>query len=438
VDADVLVIGAGASGLAAARSLANRSLRVMLLEARDRIGGRVWSQPALRAAIPAELGGEFIHGDAKETKTLLRETGSAAIDTADESWKWNENGELRRDDDSKWGADLFDGTAALAADESVDRYLQRFAGDAQMRASVEIARTFVEGFDAAEPAIASAQGIGDEWRSGVDFASARPLGGYRAMFEQLQRACENANVQLRLSTVVRRITWSRGAVAVETQGANGQTQRLHARAAVITLPVGVLRHGGDADEVIFDPRLPVAKREALALIEMGHAVKVVLWFQTAFWEQLHDGRYRDAAFFRCAGRPFAVYWTQLPVRSELIVGWAGGPKAIALRDASPDELIDRARDGFGAMLDEPALARAQFAGGAVHDWSRDPFARGAYSYLAVGGREARLRLAAPVDQTLFFAGEATSSDGQGGTVNGALATGERAAHEVAAALRVTA
>ncbi|MGH7708198.1 MAG: flavin monoamine oxidase family protein, partial [Vulcanimicrobiaceae bacterium] len=176
------------------------------------------------------------------------------------------------------------------------------------------------------------------------------------------------------------------------------------------------------------------KRDALASIEMGHAVRVALWFQTAFWTRLSDGRYRDAAFFRCEGQPFAAYWTQFPVRSELIVAWAGGPKATALGGASPAELVERALDGFGAMFAEPALARSEFVDGVMHDWSGDPFARGAYSYVAVGGSDARAALAAPVDDTLFFAGEATSHDGQGGTVNGALESGARAAREAFASL----
>jgi monoamine oxidase len=167
---------------------------------------------------------------------------------------------------------------------------------------------------------------------------------------------------------------------------------------------------------------------------MGYAIKVVLWFRTAFWERIHDGRYHDGAFFRCEGQPFGAYWTQFPVRSELIVAWAAGPKAIALAGGSQSELVDNALAGLGALFRDPALVRTEFEGGVVHDWSRDPFARGAYSYVAVGGGDARAGLAAPLDDTLFFAGEATSSDGQGGTVNGALETGERAAREAAAAL----
>lgn len=86
MDADAIVIGAGAAGLAAAQSLSARSLRVMIVEARDRVGGRVLSQPFGRAAVPAELGAEFIHGPAEETMSLLRDAGTAAIDSAGESW----------------------------------------------------------------------------------------------------------------------------------------------------------------------------------------------------------------------------------------------------------------------------------------------------------------------------------------------------------------
>ena len=189
--------------------------------------------------------------------------------------------------------------------------------------------------------------------------------------------------------------------------------------------------------MVFDPALPAEKRGAIEHLEMGHATRVALWFRTPFWERVREGRYRDAAFFRSLGQPFTAYWTQVPVRSELIVAWAGGPKSTALSGASERELIGRALEGFGTLLGEHALARAEFEGGAVHDWTRDPFARGAYSYVTVGGGDARATLATPLDDTLFFAGEATSTDGQGGTVSGALETGERAAREAAEALRAT-
>jgi len=431
VDADAIVIGGGAAGLAAARSLARRSVRVVVLEARDRVGGRAWSRPMGQTATQAELGAEFIHGRGGLTMRLLREAEMEAIHAGGEGWTCSEDGELRREDmGSSSAASIFEAARGLAVDESVDRFLRRFEGDAAAHETARAARAFVEGFDAADPAIASARAIADEWRSGVDFAIARPLGGYRPMFEHLRDACVTAGVQICLSTIVRRISWRRGVVAIDASCCD-EPQRMHARTAILTLPVGVLRHSGDETAVVFDPHLPSAKIEALRWIEMGHVVKIALWFRTAFWERVRHGRYRDAAFFRCERHAFPTYWTQWPLRSALVVAWVGGPKAIALRGGAEADLIARALDGFGALFNEPELARKEFEGGLTHDWARDPFARGAYSYLAVGGAGAREALAAPVDDTLFFAGEATSTDGQGGTVNGALETGERAAAEAA-------
>jgi monoamine oxidase len=229
---------------------------------------------------------------------------------------------------------------------------------------------------------------------------------------------------------VRRISWHPGTVDVTAIGSSGESATLRARAAIVTLPVGVLRHNGDETAVTFEPNLPAQKGEAIANIVMGQVVKVVMWFRSAFWEHVARERYRNAAFFHAEGAAFPAYWTQLPVRSEVVVAWAGGPSAMAMRGLPRAARIEAARDGFGTLFDDVELARKELEHAVTHDWGGDPFARGAYSYVAVDGGDARATLAAPVDGTLFFAGEATSTDGQGGTVNGALETGERAAEEV--------
>jgi monoamine oxidase len=426
MDADVVVIGAGAAGLAAARRLARSGRRVVLLEARDRTGGRAFSRPIEGSPLRAELGAEFIHGPAPETMTLLRETASAAIDVGGESWR-RQGGVLSRDDESFLeSAALFDRARLLARDESVDVYLKRFESSETTRRAAEAARGFVEGFEAADPSVASVVSIAREWASGVDSTAARPLFGYQPIVAWLQSDCAASGVELALRTVVRAIAWRRGAVRVEAVLCDGTARTVKASAAVVTLPAGVLRREGDETSIDFEPDLPRDKRAALHHIEMGHAVKVVLWFRTPFWEKIDGGRYREAAFFRSEDG-FPAFWTQLPLRSRLIVAWAGGPKAVALQGSSEAELIERARNQFGELLGAASAARDQLEGGAVHDWSADPFSRGAYSYVTVGGADARATLGAPIEQTLFFAGEATSTDGQGGTVNGAIESGERAA-----------
>ncbi len=191
-----------------------------------------------------------------------------------------------------------------------------------MRDAVERARAFAEGFDAVDPAIASVRAIADEWRSGVDSTSARPIGGYAPLLARLRDVLAAAGVQTYLSMPVRRIAWRSGSVSVDAVDEGGAERTIRARAAVVTLPVGVLRAA--AGGVVFDPPLPPAKHVALQHIEMGQVVKVGLWFRTAFWEELRGGRYRDAGFFRCSDAPFPAYWTRFPVRTELIAAWAGG------------------------------------------------------------------------------------------------------------------
>lgn len=389
-----------------------------------------------RALTPAELGAEFIHGAAAQTLDLLREDGTAAVDLDGEAWACDTGGRLALEKgEFLSAAAIFEAAESLPRDESVETFLRRFQADESQRERACAARRFVEGFDAADPAIASARAIAHEWRSGVDLRSARPIGGYARVFERLKLMCEAAGVLLLLSAAVRRIVWQRGAVTVEATVASGRHERLDARTAVVTLPAGVLQSTARDASVTFDPQLPSVKREALDKIVSGDVVKVALWFRTAFWEEIQSGRYRNAAFFRCEPAPFAVYWTQLPVRTELVVAWTGGPGATALRGVPPEELIARACDGFGSMLGDAARARAEFEAGFTHDWAADPYALGAYSYVAVDGDGARAALAQPVDDTLFFAGEATSTDGQGGTVNGALASGERAAAELVRCLQ---
>jgi len=434
MDADVVVVGAGAAGLAAALWLTERPLRVIVLDGRDRVGGRVMWQTVGSVDVPAELGAEFIHGAAPETSALLREAGLTKSETGDESWTCSSGGELRPATDDFNVGETFAGVGSLAADESVEAFLRRLERDPRARDRARRARIFVEGFEAADPALASVRAIADEIRSGVDSTTSRPVGSYAPLFEHLAAWCERGGVDLRLGTTVECIGWAPDGVTLDVRRGNAGTSSLRARCAIVTVPVGVLRQRGAATRLSFSPPLPAEKQTAIRGLEMGHAVRVALSFREPFWERIAGGRYRDAAFFRCEAGSFNAFWTQMPIRSRTIVAWAGGPRATALDGTSAQERIDRARDEFGAMFGERALARHEFEAGATHDWSIDPFACGAYSYVVTGGGNARAALGAPVEDVLFFAGEATSTDGQGGTVSGAFETGMRAAQEAARAL----
>lgn len=435
MDADVIVIGAGAAGLAAARCLAQSSCRVLVLEARKRIGGRVFPQK-LEASAPIELGAEFIHGPAELTMALARVAGVQTVPTGDVAFTYHD-GRLQRDrEDWFFSASLLlEGAYALSEDDSVENFLRRYKADANghARRKAAAARAFVEGFEAADPARASVRAIADELRSGADSTSARPVGSYAPLIAHLHSQCCANGVEFAMTTIARHVSWRGKEVSIVAH--NAESERTYrARAAVVTLPVGVMQTRERDTDVAFDPELPAPKRDALAYIEMGHVVKVSLQFRNAFWERIEGGRYRDVAFFRDEKAPFTGYWTQAPLRTGTIVAWAGGPKATALLTMPDDRLVELALSEFAGLFEDPSVARNEYVEAAMHDWNRDPFSRGAYSYVTVGGLHARADLAASLDDTLFFAGEATSTNGQGGTVNGALETGERAAREAIAAI----
>ncbi len=428
LETDVVVIGAGAAGLAAARSLCGAGVRVVVLEARTRIGGRLLTLEDPELPVPVELGGEFVHGTAEASFALLRSAGSVAIDTAESSFAY-EGGQLREATSPfDIAARVMRRASTLHDDVSVEAFTRDIAPDER-----RLALMMVEGFDAADPARASTRALAEEWNGdeeGQTSRSFRPLGGYARLLRALHGALDPLRVRVLLGTPVHAIRRGDRGVDVDATSAGDAPVAVHARAAIVTLPVGVLQSPVPS----FEPPLPRAARDALSQLVMGPVVKLVLRFRSAFWERLRNRRYLDAAFFHRAEAHFPTFWTLLPLRTPILIAWAGGPKADALAGLDESGRTAAALDDLRVLFgdaDPPAELEAAY----THDWQVDPYARGAYSYVAVGGTGARAALAQPVDGMLFFAGEATAGASEAGTVAGALQSAERAAGEVLAALR---
>ena len=430
---EVIVIGAGAAGLAAAAALGRSGRSVLVLEARDRIGGRIWTRIEPALAAPLELGAEFIHGGSPETSELLRQAGAAAVDTSGEPWSLV-GGQLQRRTEGLLGKvrAALDAADVLAQpDQSLEAFLASEAGRALPEEARAMARAFVSGFDAADPRVVSLHSVAEEWRSGgmLDSSQARPLGGYRsALLAPLCAALTDSRVRLQLQTVVTAVRWSDRSVQIEGLRL-GQPFRATARKAIVTVPLGVLKAAPDSPgAILFSPSLD-AKQAALTQLVSGPVLKVALHFQRPFWEELDGGRYADASFLTAPGKAFPTFWTQLPARTPLLNAWAGGPQAARLCELTDGEIIRQAMDCVSTIFaggdGAPELQAAY-----VHNWEQDPYARGAYSYVAVGGGSARDTLATPLGGTLFFAGEATDTSGEATTVTGALRSGTRAALEV--------
>jgi monoamine oxidase len=431
-DFDSIVIGAGAAGLAAAAVLGEAGHSVLLVEARDRLGGRLYPLEVPGMPVAVELGAEFVHGEAMDTRAWLRRAGRSVLETPGEHWTLRD-GELGQADEHHRGiAAVLERVPLTGADPSLTGFLSQPEAADLEREARERLLAMVEGFDAADPTRISARAVAAEWRVGgaASAATGRPQGGYAALVAALAGALDPQRVALRLGAVVEGVQWRTGTVAIEAQGF---AQRLEARArqAIITLPLGVLQApAGAPGAVRFEPPLE-AKAAALAQLASGPVVKVVLRFRSAFWETLRGGRYAGAAFFHAPGGTFPTFWTALPVRAPLLVAWSGGPRAARLGGLTEAELIERALGDAARLFPDHDLPRT-LVGAWTHDWQRDPFARGAYSYVLAGGEPANRALAEPLAGALYFAGEAADFGGGATTVSGALASGREAARRLLA------
>ena len=429
---DVLIIGAGAAGLTAAAELARAHVSALVLDARERIGGRIWSHHEPGLPVPVELGAEFIHGYAEATFALLAKAAAAAVDTGGAHWSLREGALEPADALFTEIRTAMQATQVLEQqDLTFEAFLERHLQGKLSRIACAYARMLAQGFDAADTSRASARAIVEEWTgsAAVDAPQFRPLGGYGPLLATLAAELRGSSVTLQLHTVVRRVRWQRG--CVEMQGTfHGREFAARAKRAIITLPLGVLQCPARAPGAVrFTPTL-TAKRAALQHLASGPVIKVLLRFRTAFWEDLDHRRYRDGAFFHDRTAAFPTCWTALPVRTPLLAAWAAGPYAQRLAGLAKPALLTRALDSVCAIFRGHNDSERTLESAWVHDWQSDPFARGAYSYVCVHGDQARHTLAEPLAATLFFAGEATDTQGEAGTVAGALHSGKRAAHEV--------
>ena len=417
---DAIVIGAGAAGLMAATTLARAGQRVVILEARDRIGGRIFTQ---HHDVPLELGAEFVHGRPAVTCSLLHEAGLEDRELSGTPYRYADGRVNPAGDEpaiafdtlesmSRWHAAQPPGT-----DVSFQSYL-RIAGLAGVQA--DQARRYVEGFNAADQAKISVASLAKQ-QAAEDAIQADRLfhvsGGYDSLPRYLADSFLGAGGEIRLSHPVRSIDWHRHAVTVRGES---PAFSLAAPKLIITVPLGVLKE----EAIAFAPAVPGLRR-LLASMEMGPVLRVVLLFRRPFWNSLSP----DMLFLFSPGEVIPTWWTAHPDASPQITGWIGGSAALARCSGLRGEaLIQSAVRQLAGMFQRSySETLVDLVTAATHDWMADQWARGAYSYAAVGGVAASAGLARNIDQTLYFAGEHTDTEGHWGTVNAALASGQRAA-----------
>ena len=418
----VVVIGAGLAGLAAARKLQSHGYEVLVLEGRERIGGRLWTSTKW-ADVPLDLGASWIHGMDGNPLTELAEAARAKlIETSYDSnqiydvdgSKLSEAKEERLDR----LRDQFQRAIELAQDAENDTSLRNVIDRFQVRlgATPEIKQmlNFIASSTLEQEYAGSVEKMSAQW-----FDSAEEFDGEDGLFaegyEQVVRFLAN-DLTIKTSQVVQRIEWDQAQVRVTT----GQ-ETFTADQVIVTLPLGVLKAG----RVEFSPPLPKTTRKAIESLDMGVLNKCYLRFPKVFWPD-------DVDWLECITAKHGewVEWVSFAraLNVPVLLGFNAADRGREIESWTDQQIVASAmatlRHLFGSDIPEPIDYQ-------LTRWASDPFALGAYSYNPVGADpNLRRNLAKPIASKLYFAGEATD-DEYFGTAHGAYLSGLRAAEEIA-------
>jgi monoamine oxidase len=428
---DVVVIGAGATGLMAANILAKAGKKVTVLEARNRCGGRIHTLSTGRHLKNAETGAEFIHGNLPVTLNLLKEAGIAYHKSGGKMWRYK-NGHFDNEGIFTGGWDqLMEKLWQLEQDINIEDFLgNEFAAEkySYLKDSV---RKFVSGYDTADTTKASSFALRREWQSEDDGTSYRVDGGYGAIIDYLEQSVKNAGGDIHLNSIVKQINWQPANVKVRTKtGAVYEAAQM-----LIALPLGVLQAGKNATgAVTFNPPL---KKQIDAINKMGYGavIKILLEFDEPFWEDKFTealaGKSLGNMGFILSDEIIPTWWTQAPGHSRILTGWLGGPAAAEKKDVPDEDILQQSLQSlsniFKRSTDE---LRGRLLAFDIINWTNDPFTRGSYVYDTIESPAARKILDSPVENTIFFAGEYLYDGPVMGTVEAALTSGVEAARKI--------
>ena len=406
---DILIIGAGAAGLMAMKQLCTAGYKVAILEAGSSAGGRIKTTSNEKFTTYIEEGAEFIHSNLPLTIDLLKQAGISYEPVAGKMVQssgggWSTNSEL----DKHW-KELMDKMNELNADMDIQTFLQKFFSSEKYAALCKAVQGFAEGFDLADISNASVLAVKEEWDHSDD-TQYRINGGYKKLVDFLVQQCVDAGGEIFYNAAVKRIEHSDQTVTIHTED-----KRVFQSAKVIlTVSAGVLKSGSIAFTPAIDEQFA-----AIQQLGFGTVIKIFLQFSESFWQQQ-----QEELSFAISGEAIPTWWTQWPKKNNMLTGWLGGPKAALWSEQSTAAIVRAALLSLSSIFKIPAdELEKKLVDHKVIDWHNNPHVRGGYSYQTVFSADAKKLLLQPVNDVIFFAGEALSSSSSIGTVEAALQSG---------------
>jgi len=405
---DVIIIGAGAAGLIITRCLAEAGLNICLLEAGGTAGGRIATITEQGFSTPVETGAEFIHGKLPHTFKLLKEAG-ISYEAVEGEMIGVQNGVWQNEEhDENWDKFMKE-LNHLKTDITVLEFLNAHFSETKYRYLRQAVQRFAEGFDLADISKASMLSVKNEWKD-IDKKQYRIKGGYTQLISFLLDRCRLQNTVISFDTCVNKIVYKKDDATVYTS----DDKEFSAKKVVLTVPIGVLQSG----TVQFQPRL-TDHGVAIQSLGFGSVIKFVFEFKTSFWKEFDD----DIGFL-LTDEEIPTWWTQLPTDSNILTGWLGGPKAAEKIFQDDEALLQTALQSLSSIFRiPPAMLREELVHHKIINWQTIQHIKGGYSYNTLGTEQAIKVLATPIDETIFFAGEAIGGGNSQGTVESALQSG---------------
>jgi monoamine oxidase len=400
----LLIIGAGIAGLSVANALAEE-YAVTVLEAQDRIGGRIFT-----IGDHLEAGPEFIHGNLPYTMDLVKRAG-VTLEKCSGKWFRVSNCEWKEQDEEVEGWDeLIKKIDTIEEDITLDAFLETHFADPRYEVLRHHARGFAAGFDLADPVKASIKALGKEWEEQSD-EMYRIKEGYSSLINYLEKECIGKGCIIHRNKKIKQLDWLENAVTAYTD----LNEKFTGDRIVITVPAGVLQRKMDDCSINFTPPID-GHEKAWEKIGFGSVLKLLLRFKQSFWEQQQS----DIAFI-LSDEAIPTWWTQQPSKLPILTGWVGGPAALQWNLVDDEKLIEQAVQSLARIF---KLTAAEIIGQLeehhILRWSEVTASRGAYSYETPLSAQAIQLLQQPIVNTVFFAGESLYQGISPGTVEAAL------------------